>query len=64
LYLLSTCLALKAGFSSESEFGDGPVNFLSSSRDGPMNFLPPAFSGRFPDYRGEEPGVVVASFQA
>lgn len=29
-----------------------------------MNFLPPAFSGSFPDCHGEEPRVVIASFQA
>lgn len=49
----SVYLGLKAAFSSESHF-----------RDGPMNFLPRAFPGSFSDRCGEEPRVVVASFKA
>lgn len=52
-YWLSTCLGIKAAFFSESGF-----------RDEPMNFLPPASSGCFPDGCGEEPRLVIASFQA
>lgn len=51
--LFSTCLGLKAAFSSESYFRDGLVNFLLC-----------ALSGRFPGCCGQEPGVVIPSFKA